>query len=267
MDGNQVEIGLSSYSYRWAILQGDMDIKDFLNRACSLEVSRAQICENLDFLASNSDQRKSIKETFGSRLIIETGYRGHNPFELEKALIATWELGAKTMRLIPEGVEEKKIDLDAIKSDLASMIPLLERLDLQLCLENHFSIHPEKLSWLVEQLACSRISICFDCFNSFALNVCTFEALDALLPFITQIHIKDVSIERSGNGFHIKGCKLGNGILDITRLRDRLMCANKNVPWLIESWRDLDGDITHTITLEDLEIREGIKYLRRHVHE
>ncbi len=260
-------IGLSSYSYRWAIQKGTMNLREYLQSACDNHIQYVQICENFPFVEMSEVELNQLRDIYGSSLVIETGFRGHRPEDLARALHATTAIGAKAMRLVVEEARESSIDMDQIVADLTTILPLLEQHDLNLCLENHFLLSPRQLVELIQRLPSSRISVCFDCFNSIALNIGTNEALDVLFPYVHRIHVKDVSIERVGTGFYFKGCQLGTGILNLDMLFSRFIQAGRQPIVFLEGWIDEKESAQETIENEDTVNKEGIRYLRSYLHE
>jgi len=262
-----VSIGVSSFSYRWAILSGKMSLRDFLERAVEHGATHVQICENLDFIRMEPSLRKVIGKEYAGKIVIETGYKGHDPVVLSQALLASADLGASMMRLVPENPHDRGADIDRIHHDLASLLPLMEQLHVGLTLENHFSLHPLELVELVKRLDSPLVSICFDCFNSITLNVGTFEALGIVESYITRVHVKDVVVSRVGTGFSIKDCQLGQGILDFPRLKERISRLNKPIVWLLEGWLDESGDQGETLIKEKSLNNKGLTFLRRELNE
>lgn len=260
-----MEIGLSSYSYRWAILAKHMDIRGFLDRALSMDLACVQICENLPFMEISSSERKQIRDDYGSRLVLETGFRGHDPERLETALRATAELGGTLMRLVVEEVGEDTLDLDIAIADLARIVPLLDELGIELSLENHFVLKPLELVSIIDALKSPRITICFDCFNSIVQNIGTYHALAEVSDHITRIHVKDVMIKRVGTGFLISGCPMGEGILELGRVFDFLEARGKYPACYLEGWFDRRETEEQTLEFEDKTNRDGINYLRRNI--
>ncbi len=260
-------IGLSSYSYRWAIQKGSMNLSDYLQSACDAHIRYVQICENFPFAEMSTAELNQLRDTYGKNLVIETGFRGHHPDDLARALCATTAIGAKAMRLVVEDIRERSIDMEQVVADLTTILPLLEQHDLQLCLENHFLLSPTQIVELIQRLPSQRISVCFDCFNSIALNIATNEALEVLFPYVHRIHIKDVCIERIGTGFCFKGCQLGTGILNLDTLFSRFVQAGRQPLLFLEGWIDKKKTDQETIEYEDLVNKQGIAYLRSYFHE
>jgi len=244
-----------------------MNLCGFLQNACEAHIRYVQICENFPFVEMSTVELNQLRDTYGSSLVIETGFRGHCPEDLAKALHATTAIGAKAMRLVVEDIQERSIDMEQVVADLTTILPLLEQLDLQLCLENHFLISPAQIVELIQRLPTNRVSVCFDCFNSIALNIATNEALDVLFPYVHRIHIKDVSIERIGTGFCFKGCQLGTGILNLDMLFSRFIQDGRQPLVFLEGWIDKKKTDQETIEYEDTVNKQGIAYLRSYFHE
>lgn len=258
-----MEIGLSSYSYRWAILSKQMDIRGFLDRSLSMGLTCVQVCENLPFFQISSTERNAIRDAYGNLIRIETGFRGHDPAKLEHALRATKELGGTLMRLVVEEVDEDELDLDIAIADLAKMLPVLDELDIELSLENHFVLKPLELVRIIEALDSPRVTICFDCFNSIVRNIGTYQGLEEVLHHISRIHVKDVNIRRAGTGFLISGCPMGEGMLELGTVKSMLAAHGKDPACYLEGWLDRLETDEQTLAYEDKTNRDGINYLRR----
>ena len=258
-----MEIGLSSYSYRWAILSKQMDIRGFLDRAISMGLSCVQVCENLPFIQIGVAERMSIRDAYGNLIRIETGFRGHDPARLESAVKATKELGGTLMRLVVEEVDEDQLDIATAIADLSQIVPLLEELDIELALENHFVLKPLELMTIIKTINSPRISICFDCFNSIVQNIGTCQALTEVVDHISRIHVKDVTISRAGTGFLISGCPMGEGMLELDTIMDMLAKHGKTPACYLEGWLDRMETDELTLAYEDKTNRDGINYLRR----
>ena len=263
--GVDMEIGLSSYSYRWAILSKSMDLRGFLDRSLSMDLSCVQICENLPFHLIRPTERMAIRDEYASRLRIETGFRGHDPKQLRKALQATAELGGTMMRLVVEELNEDELDIGTAIADLESIIPLLDELQIDLALENHFVLKPVDLVAILKALDSPRVSVCFDCFNSIVQNIGTYQALEDVAQHISRIHVKDVQIGRVGTGFLISGCPMGEGILELETVKAILAKHGKAPSYYLEGWIDQRETEEDTLAFEDKINNDGINYLRRNL--
>jgi len=260
-----MEIGLSSYSYRWAILFKQMDMRGFLDCALSMELSSVQICENLPFYSISSAERLAIRDEYASQIAIDTGFRGHDPEKLIIALQSTVELGGKMMRLVVEDVDETELSVSKAISDLSQVVPLLDELDIELSLENHFLFKPKELVSIINGLDSTRVSICFDSFNSIVHNIGTYQALEEVAEHISRIHVKDVHIQRKGTGFLISGCPMGEGILELDRVLNMIALHGKASACFLEGWLDRLATNEKTLEFEDKTNRDGINYLRRNI--
>jgi sugar phosphate isomerase/epimerase len=258
-----MNIGLSSYSYRWSILFGKMGIIEFLEKSLDLGVSVVQICENLDFDKLSSIERKTIESEYNSKIKIETGFRGHNPVKLKNALIATSELGGTLMRLVLEEEDEENLEIDTLLEELNQVLPIAKDLDIEIALENHFLLTPNQLKNICETIASDKLSVCFDCFNSIVNNVGTYDALEQIIKFVSRIHVKDIEFKREGTGFLIQGCPMGSGVLDIDKLLNILSKYDKKPDFLLEGWLDRVSSDEATIENENKVNEIGINYLRR----
>lgn len=234
-----MKVGLNSFAYRWNISKGGMDVYSFLDEAVSLGADIVQICENLPYLSLSNDELLAIKEKYSSSLEIQTGFRARNVDEFRKALSAADCLGAKETRVILEPSVRSEVDLDNIISVLKCIECDLRTYGIKLMLENHFLITPDEYAYILRSLDSDCFGICFDCFNSIAINYGTKETFRILSPYIRQVHVKDVQIARVGTSFVVSGCALGSGLLNLDELFGNTFDISDKF-FFIESWIDLN---------------------------
>lgn len=256
-----MKVGINSYAYRWAICHGEMDVVSFLEKAVELGVDVVQICDNLPFDALSDEECDRIRARFGKQVSIKTGYKGLVPANLERALNVSKRLGATSMRLVIDD-NGCKATTDEVVSVMSSMLPLLEKLDIRISIENHFKHTPEELKEILERVGSKYLTICYDCFNSISLNIGTEQSFSVLLPYIEDVHVKDVKISRFKTGFLFSGCRFGEGILDVKDIVSRTLAIHPDASFILEGWIDEAGGLSETIKNEQEINKDGIRYLK-----
>ena len=256
-----MKVGVNSYAYRWAICYGEMDIVRFLEKAVELGVDTVQIWDNLPFDALSDSDCDLIRERFGKKVAIKTGYKGLVPANLERALKVSKRLGSASMRLVIDD-NGYRATTDEVVSVLSSLLPLLEKLDIRISIENHFKHTPQELREILEKVGSKYLTVCYDCFNSISMNIGTEQSFSELLPFIEDVHVKDVKINRYKTGFLFSGCRFGEGILDVKDIVSRTLAIHPDASFILEGWIDEVGGKEETIKNEEEINKDGIRYLK-----
>lgn len=261
-----MKVGINSYAFRWAIGYGMMDIHRFLAKCEELSVDVVQICDNLPFADLDEKTCQAIRERYSGRFVLKTGYKGLEKGDIERALCVSHKLGASSMRLVIDGLGHKA-SVDEVVDVIKGLLPLLEKLDMRLSIENHFEHTPEELRTIVEKVGSGYITICYDCFNSIALNIDTEHSFSTLLPYIEDVHVKDVQICRFNTGFLFRGCRMGEGILDVKDIVRRTLEINRNSAFILEGWIDELDELDETLRREEELNSDAIRYLKELDHE
>ncbi|MBM3822472.1 MAG: sugar phosphate isomerase/epimerase [Verrucomicrobia bacterium] len=103
-----------------------------------------------------------------------------------------------------------------------------------LAIENHKDwLADELVSW-ISQLASDHAGVCVDTGNNIALLEDPYEVIDKLAPFATSVHLKDMGVKKSGDGFLLSEVPLGEGTLDLGRVAATLLKANPRLRLNIE---------------------------------
>ena len=261
-----MKVGINSYAFRWAIGYGMMDIHRFLQKCEELDVDVVQICDNLPFADLDEKTCQAIRERYSGRFVLKTGYKGLEKGDIERALCVSHKLGASSMRLVIDGLGHKA-SVDEVVEVIKGLLPLLDKLDMRLSIENHFEHTPEELRSIVEKVGSSYITICYDCFNSIALNIDTEHSFNTLLPYIEDVHVKDVQICRFNTGFLFRGCRMGEGILDVEDIVRRTLALHGEAAFILEGWIDELSSQERTLKQEEEINKDAIRYLKELDHE
>jgi hypothetical protein len=106
---------------------------------------------------------------------------------------------------------------------------LAERLDIILVLENHEDFTGPELAAIVEAANSTHVKILYDYGNSQMVLENPLAALEAMLPHICSVHVKDhvmVRPEHSPSGrLTVAGVPVGEGFLPIEAITRRLLAA------------------------------------------
>ena len=133
-------------------------------------------------------------------------------------------VGASVVRLVLSGVlegERYKVDggnwhahLQRCAHRLREIAPLLERYGVALALENHQDATAEELVWLCEQAGSPLVGVCLDTGNPLAVLQHPVTFAKTVAPWVRDVHLKDYQAFQTMEGFCLKRCPLGAGIVD-----------------------------------------------------
>lgn len=175
------------------------------------------------------DFRKKA-ENYGLDVNIETSASDQKT--LNDAIRIANLTGASSVRFYPryEGHLQdvmKKISLD---------IEYLSQFDdcgLTFTIEQHEDLKGEELVSLVKHSGMKNLSILFDFGNMINANEKPLDALRAMAPYITQVHVKDAKIIKDNSGWAHEACRSGYGELPMEDMLRELLLLGEDKPQVI----------------------------------
>jgi 3-oxoisoapionate decarboxylase len=120
------------------------------------------------------------------------------------------------------------------RETLALARPVAERLQLRLAVENHKDYRAAELAELLREARSLWIGACVDTGNNVALLETVDETVDTLAPLAFTTHLKDMAVEEYTGGFLLAEVPLGNGIVNLPRIVERLRRANPAIRFNLE---------------------------------
>lgn len=263
-------IGLSSYTYTWAVgVPGyspprPLDHMALLQRAAALHADVLQVADNLPLHLLSSRELGEFQSTAGELGVrVEVGTSGTDRELLLCYLSLAQQLGSPIVRVVITGGEWP----DDIDEAVAALSPLRQAfLDagVVLAVENHERFSTVELAELVVRLGTEWAGICLDTVNSFGSLEGPAAVVERLGPLAVNVHLKDFVIERADHhmGFKVEGRPLGQGQLDISWLAAKLGAKIENITGVIELWTPPEPEVGQTIAKEEAWARQSIAYLR-----
>jgi sugar phosphate isomerase/epimerase len=265
-----MRLGLGSYAYAWAIgIAGyppaqPLDAFAFVRRAAALGMRVAQIADNLPLhTLSETDIERLQQETRAFGLQIEVGTRGIAPEHLRTYLKLAERLGSPILRTVVDRADHYP-EPEEVIATLRDLMPEFEQAGITLALENHDRFQVRTLVDILRQIYSLKVGVCLDTVNSFGAAEGPEAVVEALTPYVVNLHIKDFTIRRHRHmlGFEVEGTPAGQGMLDIPWLLGRLRDCGRDPNAILETWPPPEADLTQTIAKEDAWVRESIQYLR-----
>lgn len=265
-----MKLGVSSYTYPWSIGVHDhlpeqrMDAYGLLHQAKIFGVDRVQIADNLP-LDSLSDDDMSALIALSRKLniLVEVGTRRLERQHIENYLKIASFVGSPFLRVVIDDTDYEPTEAQVI-SEIIELLPLLEKKDMILAIENHDRFPAASLARIIEQTSRSHVGICLDTANSLGAGEGIMEVIGVLAPYTVNLHVKDITIRRLPHkmGFEVLGCVAGQGDIDIPVLIETLAPYDRCESVTLEVWSDYTGDIEETIRREVAWASESIDYLK-----
>jgi 3-oxoisoapionate decarboxylase len=267
-------LGLGSYGVAWAIgvpgydqPRQPMDAHGLLAFAADLGLKLAQIGDNLPLHSLSDAALTAIRDDAQRRgLAVEVGTRGiQTPHLLRYVEIARF-LGSPILRVVVDTKEHHPSPAEVVDLIRAGL-PALEQAGITLAIENHDRFKVASLVDILKALDTPRVGICLDTVNSFGSLEGPDVVVEALAPYVVNLHVKEFVVKRAGHamGFEITGRPTGQGMLDIPWLLSKL--AGRTFNAIIEAWLPMQITIDETVAMETRWARESVAYLRQYIKD
>jgi sugar phosphate isomerase/epimerase len=266
-----MRLGLSSYTYTWAVgVPGRLPEKplsayDLVDKAFSAGLSLVQIADNLP-LENFSDNELQMLLSYATHknVSIEMGGRGLSPEHTLKCLKTAKTLKSPILRMVIDGSGFEP-DIETISGIIKDMLPEFEAANIKLAIENHDRFKACEFEKIIQSTESKFVGICLDSVNSMGAGEGFEEVSRILLPYTINLHIKDFTIRRVSHkmGIIIEGSPAGKGMLNIKELIDRLIILKQCDSAILEQWTPPETVIEDTLKKEEQWALESIDYLKK----
>jgi sugar phosphate isomerase/epimerase len=112
--------------------------------------------------------------------------------------------------------------------------PIVARRGMRLAVENHKDLRSDEQAELLRRLSSEHVGACVDTGNNLALLEPPLETVQTLAPWAMSCHLKDMAVERSGEGFLLSEVPLGEGALDLKQIVEALRNRRPDVRFSLE---------------------------------
>lgn len=266
-----MKTGVSSFAFGWAV--GDAAAP--MQELALIEVARrhglavVQLADNLPAHTFTPERLSAfIAAAAASAIDIELGARGLSEAHLERYVALCRQTGSRLLRFVIDGPghEPPVRDVRALARDAA---PALEAAGVTLAIENHDRFPARVLRALVDEVASSSVGICLDTANSLGAGEGLEYVASLLAPVTVNLHVKDVCIARLPHqqGFIVEGRPLGHGVLPIQKTIERVRAEGRCESVILEGWSSPSDDPAETVRVEALWAEQGLRTLKRWVHD
>jgi sugar phosphate isomerase/epimerase len=117
---------------------------------------------------------------------------------------------------------------------LALIEPVLRKHQLKVAIENHKDHTAAELATLMKKISSEWIGVLVDTGNNLALLDEPHAVIETLAPFALSLHLKDMAVQASDDGFLLSEVPLGTGMLDLPRIITTLRKANPALVFNLE---------------------------------
>jgi len=121
-----------------------------------------------------------------------------------------------------------------VEKTLALIEPVLRKHQLKVAIENHKDHTADELATLMKKISSEWIGVLVDTGNNLALLDEPHAVIETLAPFALSVHLKDMAVQASDDGFLLSEVPLGTGMLDLPRIVATLAKANPRIVFNLE---------------------------------
>ncbi len=264
-----MKLGISSYTYPWAVGVGDevpsvrLNSHDLLARAQALHVQVLQLADGLDLHALSANELDAILHKADALgIALEVGTRATTRQQILDYVAVAQRLRSPFLRVILRTAHHALSVAEMIEL-IREALPELRRSNVVLAIETHESLLAKELRNIVEQTDPRWVGVVFDTANSLGCFETAERVFAELKDYIVNFHAKDVTTRRSGHslGFVIEGTPAGQGKIDLPGL----IAATRKLPHdcnvIVEHWVPSAGTLAQTLAKEQAWAEQSVRYL------
>jgi len=270
IDKIEMKLGISSYSFTWAVgVKGNYPAKrltelDLLDLANELNVGLVQIADNMP-LHKMPEERfvNLLKKANEYHIVLETGANVMTESNLERYILLAEKMGSRILRFAIDGKDYHPGVSEIIPIIMNAEQELKSR-NIVLALENHDRLFASDFINIVEKVGSPHVGLCLDCANSLGLGEGFHEVVKELAPYTVNFHLKEVYIKRKYHmmGFDVEGRPFGEGCLPLEWMLEQLPPKCKTA--ILEQWTPPEESIEKTIEKERVWAEKSLSYLSKY---
>ncbi len=272
---SRMNIGLSTYSYPWAVgvpgyePEQPLTALALLDRAARLGVQAVQFGDNLPLHTLSATAWQTLRTRAGQlNLQIEVGTRRLTVDHLDRYLRLAAEAGSPFLRVVIDDADYKPNEHEVV-AVIRAVLPLLAETQVVLALENHDRFSARALERIIQQTDAERVGICLDTTNSFGAAEDVHTVVSVLGPYTVNLHAKDFVCQRVSHkmGFSIVGVCPGTGQLDLPAVLGELARFGRCQTVTLEQWPPFRNTLDETIAIEAEWAENGVEWIRQNLRD
>ncbi|MCP2046502.1 UNVERIFIED_ORG: sugar phosphate isomerase/epimerase [Paenarthrobacter nicotinovorans] len=260
-------IGLSSYAFFWQLsdqVSKPMSIHDALRKAADLGVDLFQICDYAPLETMNDDELAAVRTTAdGLGITLEVGTKGIRPEHLRRFLHIAQVLGSDLLRTMFNVPGHTPGNEEAVQI-FTDVLPEFKAAGARIAVETYEQVPTERILDVVRRVNSPYLGICSDPANTVAALEMPQQVIDAVEPYVLNMHIKDFAFSRKQGwvGFTYSGAPLGEGLLDYDYMVGKIQPKERHINQIVEHWLPWQDSEAETIRLENQWTQQSLDFLR-----
>lgn len=261
-----MKTGLSTYAYFWQLSDKapkTMSLFDAIEDSARLGATVFQICDYPQITGwSSQDLARLVAHAERAEVTLELGTKGVKPAHLQHYLSIAAELNCSLLRTMINSPDYRP-ELSEARSNVESILPLLEQQEVALCLETYEQVPTDNNIALVKAINSPHVGICLDPANCVASLESPMEVVTKTAPYVLNWHVKDFAFSRRDGwvGFTLAGAPLGEGLLRYDEIYQHLQPHTRGINQIIEHWLPWQGDGESTCRTEAAWTEHNMRYL------
>ncbi len=265
-----MKLGLSSYTYGWAVgVRGHpparpLDEHGLLDHAREHGVKLLQIGDNLPVESFDEERLNQLAARAADEGVqLEIGARRLTHERIAIYVALARRLDATLIRFVIDDADYHPTP-EAVAAILRKAAPILDGLTLGI--ENHDRFAARTLREIIEGAGCGQIGVCLDTANSLGAGEGLETVTAQLAPLAVNLHIKDFHVERLPHlmGFSVTGRPAGRGFVNVPALLAQLATFQRCHSAILELWTPPEPQLAETIAKEATWAGQSLAYLQPH---
>ncbi|HEV7168391.1 MAG TPA: TIM barrel protein [Micrococcaceae bacterium] len=260
-------IGLSTYAYFWRLsdrVSNPLSLPEAIAHAAASGVPLFQICDYAPLETMSEGELAAVRSAaVEHQVTLELGTKGIRTAHLRRFLQIADILDARLLRTMFNTADHRP-DVPEATALLRAILPELVDHGVTLALETYEQVPTRDLVQVVRDIGHPRIGICSDPANTVAALELPAAVVDAVAPYVVNMHIKDFAFSRRDGwvGFTFSGAPLGEGLLDYDHMVRTIRPHERDINQIVEHWLPWQGSEEETLRLEDQWTRQSLEFLR-----
>jgi sugar phosphate isomerase/epimerase len=266
-----MKLGLSSYSYTWALgipgfgYDPVMDIFGLVEKTNDHQLSLLQVADNAPLHTLTATELDRLKNRCDQLNIeLEVGSKGLTPENLDRYIRIAAHLESKILRFVLDDVSlNYKPGLREVKEIIGKAEKALVQRNILLAIENHDRYRAIDFQQLIREIGSPNVGICLDCANSLGTGEGIYETVSVLAPYTVNLHLKDITIQRKPHmmGFDIHGAAFGKGLIPLQWVIEEMPSRCRT--GILELWMPPEDSWETTFRKEEEWVKMSLDYLRK----
>lgn len=268
-----MKLGVSSYAFGWnvgvppRIPENPFTELDLVSFARRQRLSVAQIGDHIPLSSFDAEGLLRLRDharASESPVELEIGGRGMTRANLARYLKIARFLNSPLVRFVIDAAGHEP-EPEEVISIIREAVPQLREENVLLGIENHDRFSAATLRAIIEAIGSDHVGICLDTANSLGAGEGIQSVVEQLGRYTVNLHVKDFAITRVPHamGFMVEGRIAGQGMLDLTWLRDSFATNGRCRSAILETWTPPENDFAQTLAKEKTWAEESIVSLKK----